>query len=60
MQLVKAAERSGVTVGDALTLIEWANEVGLPSRNDIGTNHWVGGDHVHIGGSTHIPVRGLR
>ena len=26
-------------------------------RKDIGTTHWVKGDHIHVGPVNHIPVR---
>ena len=45
---------------DAETLLEWADELGIEgARDDSGTGHWVGGDHIHIpqnGVTEHIPV----
>jgi hypothetical protein len=58
IQLAKDAQRrGGVNQRDAQTLLDWANEYGLRNRNDIGTNHWVGGDHIHIGPVNHLPVK---
>lgn len=58
IQLAKDAQRrGGVNQQDAQTLLDWANEYGLRNRNDIGTNHWVGGDHIHIGPVNHLPVK---
>ena len=57
VDLAQQARRTGINQGDAQTLLDWADEVGLNARNDIGTNHWVGGDHIHIGPINHIPVR---
>jgi RHS repeat-associated protein len=58
IQLAKDAQRrGGVNQQDAQTLLDWANEYGVKGRNDIGTNHWVGGDHIHIGPVNHLPVK---
>jgi len=57
VDLAKAARRRGASPDDAKTLLDWADEVGLPSRNDIGTDHWDYGDHIHIGPVNHIPVK---
>ena len=57
VDLAKDAQRSGITPSEADTLGDWADEYGLNYRNDIGENHWVGGDHVHLGPINHIPVR---
>jgi len=58
VDLAKTAERTGIDRATADTLMDWAKEYGLPARNDIGTSHWVGGDHIHIGPVNHIPVKG--
>jgi len=59
IQLAKQAKRTGgVTEEEAQTLLNWAREYGVkPARNDIGTDHWVGGDHIHVGPVNHIPVK---
>jgi RHS repeat-associated protein len=56
VELAKEGQRTGVTPSQAKTLLEWAEEYGVRGRNDIGTNHWVGGDHIHVGPVSHIPV----
>jgi hypothetical protein len=56
VELAKDAQRTGVTPSEAKTLLEWAEEYGVRGRNDIGTDHWVGGDHIHLGPVSHIPV----
>ena len=60
--LAKEAKRRGITNEDADTLLDWENEVdpnnekGLRGHDDRGTDHWTGGDHIHVGGQDHIPV----
>ena len=60
--LAKEAKRRRITNEDADTLLDWGNEVdpnnekGLRSHDDRGTDHWTGGDHIHVGGQDHIPV----
>jgi RHS repeat-associated protein len=56
--LAKAAQRTGIGNAAAQSLMTWAREFGLVARDDIGTTHWVGGDHIHVGGVDHIPVSG--
>ncbi len=38
----------------------WAKELGLVFRDDRGTDHWIGGSHVHVDGigkwGNHIPI----
>ncbi len=56
LELSKQATRTGVTREQAKILIQWAIEYGIPSRSDIGTNHWQYGlDHIHILGY-HIKI----
>ena len=57
IELAKDAERTGISRAEAETLLEWAEEYEIPGRNDIGTTHWIGGDHIKIGPFNHIPVR---
>jgi RHS repeat-associated protein len=57
IELAKEAQRRGVSLPDAQTLLQWAKEYGLRARDDIGTSHWIGGPHIHIGPVSHIPVR---
>jgi hypothetical protein len=48
--------RTGITQDEADILLQWAKEYEMsPVRNDVGTSHWVGGDHIHIGPVNHIP-----
>jgi RHS repeat-associated protein len=56
IELAKEARRFGIDQQAADALIGLANETGLPARNDVGTDHWRGGDHIHIGPVNHIPV----
>jgi len=53
--LVKESEKKGVSNSEADALLEWSEEYGLPSRDDRGKDHWIGGEHIHAGGK-HIPV----
>ncbi len=59
IQLAKQAKRTGgVTEEEAKTLLDWAKEYGVkPAQNHIGTDHWVGGDHIRVGPINHIPVK---
>jgi hypothetical protein len=57
IDLAKKGQRTGVTSGEAEALIDLAKSAGIPTRNDMGTEHWVGGDHIHVGPVHHIPVR---
>jgi RHS repeat-associated protein len=58
IQLAKEAKRTGASPEDAKTLLKWAEEYGVnPAHNHIGTDHWVGGDHIRVGPVNHIPVR---
>jgi len=56
IDLAKEGQRTGVTPGEANTLMQWAQEYGVSFRNDIGTTHWIRGDHIHIGPVNHIRV----
>jgi len=57
IELAKGAQRTGITQDEADILLQWAKEYEMsPVRNDVGTSHWVGGDHIHIGPVNHIPV----
>lgn len=40
---------------DADTLLDWAAEYDFPARDDRGEEHWMGGEHIHIG-NRHVPV----
>lgn len=56
--MAKDAKRTGVSPAEADTLLQWAAEYKVtPAHNHIGTNHWVGGDHIRIGRVNHIPVK---
>ena len=60
VQLAKENKR-GLSMDDAKTLIEWANEYNLPGRNVIDMGHpgrsFVSSNpHAHIGPVNHIPV----
>jgi len=58
IELAKEAKRKGITQEDAGTLLDWAKEHNVtPALNHIGTDHWVGGDHIRVGPINHIPVR---
>ncbi len=59
IQLAKQAKRTGgVTEEEAKTLLDWAKEYGVkPAQNHIGSDHWVGGDHIRVGPINHIPVK---
>ncbi|MEO3430531.1 RHS repeat-associated core domain-containing protein [Pelagibius sp. CAU 1746] len=51
--------RKPLSSDDADTIIDWANEQGIGGvRDDRGTGHWEGGDHIHVPGSgiRHIPA----
>jgi RHS repeat-associated protein len=52
----EAVRRGGVTKEEAMQLIKWAKEYGIPYQNHIGTNHWIGGAHIRIGNINHIKV----
>lgn len=54
--LVKESEKKGISNSDADTLLEWADEYDFPSRDDRGKDHWIGGEHIHLG-PKHIPIR---
>ncbi|MCP4347076.1 MAG: RHS repeat-associated core domain-containing protein [Desulfobacterales bacterium] len=44
---------------EADTVLDWADEVGTEgARDDRNTNHWTGGQHIHVPGSGigHIPT----
>ncbi len=56
VDLAKQAQRAGISVQEAETLMQWAREAGVPFRNDINSSHWVGGGHIHVGPVNHIPV----
>lgn len=53
--------RKPLTDSEADTILDWAREVGVQdSRDDRGTSHWDGGDHIHVpgyGGKPHIPTK---
>jgi predicted Ser/Thr protein kinase len=53
--LVKESGNKGISNSDADTLLEWAEEYNFPSRDDRGKDHWVGGEHIHIG-PKHVPI----
>ena len=57
VELAKRAQSTGISATEADTMLQWANEIGMRYRNDIGTSHWIGGDHIHIGPVNHIPVK---
>jgi uncharacterized protein RhaS with RHS repeats len=58
VKLAKRAKQTGVSPEDANTLLNWADEYGVtPAHNHIGTDHWVGGDHIRIGPVNHIPIK---
>ncbi len=58
LQLSKEAQRSGVSQSEAQQLLKWAKEYGVqPAHNHVGTDHWIGGDHIRVGPVNHIPVR---
>ena len=50
--------RKPLSNGDADQILDWGREVGTEVRDNRGTDHWVGGDHIHVEGSgiNHIPV----
>ena len=52
----KEAQNTGISREDAKALLGLAEEAGLKTRNDIGTDRWVNGDHIHVGSVNHIPV----
>ena len=54
-EIAKEGERKGVTNSDADTLLNWADEYDLQGRDDRGKDHWIGGEHIHVGGK-HIPI----
>ncbi len=56
--LANEGKRGGISTENADTLLYWAGHYGEDSRDDRGTDHWPGGDHIHIGPINHIPVRG--
>jgi RHS repeat-associated protein len=56
VDLAKQGRRTGVTPEEADQLLQWADEVGLQGKDHVGTEHWVGGDHIHVGPVDHIPV----
>ena len=57
VDLAKRAQKTGISSGEADILLLWADEYGLYSADDRGTNHWIGGSHIRIGPVNHIPVR---
>ena len=57
IDLAKQAERTGINEAEADTLLEWAEEYGVPPRaNDMRTDHWVSGGDIGIGPVNHMPV----
>ena len=56
IDLVKESGKKGITNEDADILLDLSNEYGFPSRDDRGKDHWVGGEHIHIGGR-HVPIQ---
>ena len=59
IDLAKEAKRTGVDIGDAATLRQWGDEVGLPVRGPErhpGRPHGQN-THLHVGPVNHIPVR---
>ena len=65
-ELIKEGTRGGrrLSDDDADTVLEWGAEL-FPSppyggvRDDRGTGHWIGGDHIHVPGASgpsHIPT----
>ncbi|HYC93584.1 MAG TPA: RHS repeat-associated core domain-containing protein, partial [Thermoanaerobaculia bacterium] len=63
IDLAKRAARTGVTKEEAMQLIKWAREYGIPYQNHMfkvsragQPNHWVGGPHIRIGKVNHIKV----
>jgi len=58
IELAKEAKRKGITQEDARALLDWAKEYNVtPAKNHIGTDHWIGGDHIRVGPVNHIPVK---
>jgi hypothetical protein len=61
IDLAKGARRTGLSPTDARTMLDWADEFGLPTGGGFihQGDHWIVGlPHIHIGGM-HIPVIGL-
>jgi RHS repeat-associated protein len=61
IDIAKEGGKTGVTDEEADTLLQWGQEYGngrWKNQDHRGTDHWVGGDHIHTGGVGHIPVRG--
>ncbi|MGQ0743500.1 MAG: hypothetical protein ACT4OS_04025, partial [Acidimicrobiales bacterium] len=58
VQLAKSAKRTGVDPTDARTLLDWADEYGLPGRGpEIHPGRpWGQFPYIHIGPISHIPV----
>lgn len=61
--IINDATRGGRTPlsgSDADTILDWAGELNIDgARDDRGSDHWTGGDHIHVPGSgiRHIPTK---
>jgi RHS repeat-associated protein len=47
IEILKRAEKTGVTKEEAKILMQWAAEYGIPFRDDIGKLHWIK-EHINI------------
>jgi hypothetical protein len=57
VDLAKGAKRTGVSPADAETLLDWADEVGLPRRGpEIHPKRSFNVEHIHVGPVDHIEV----
>ncbi|WP_245472292.1 RHS repeat domain-containing protein [Rhizobium jaguaris] len=57
VDLAKGAQRGGLSITDAQTLLGWAQEYGLPCRGpEIHPNRPFNILHIHVGPINHIPV----
>ena len=54
-ELTNGRGKKGVSNVEADALLEWSDEYDFPARDDRGLDHWVGGEHIHIG-PKHVPV----
>lgn len=48
--------RKPLSNSDADQILDWGKEVGTEVRDNRGTDHWVGGDHIHVEGSGIRPI----
>jgi RHS repeat-associated protein len=49
--------RRGITLGDANTLLDWADEYGLSGRIDPRHGTSSMGPHLHLGPISHVPIK---